>query len=90
MKKSIIVAAMAITILVAVSCSKRAEERRRTTNPAIDTEKLFDIDGCTVYRFEDGGRDHYFTNCQGSVSGVYGCGKNCTQEENISTSKAKQ
>ncbi len=31
-------------------------------------ERLFTQDGCTVYRFRDGGRYRYFTNCRGSTS----------------------
>lgn len=30
-------------------------------------DKLFTVDGCTVYRFADNGYSRYFTNCNGST-----------------------
>lgn len=32
-----------------------------------DVEKLFIVDGCTVYRFHDNGYRHYFTTCDGAT-----------------------
>lgn len=45
--------------------------------------KLFEIDGCDVYRFRDNGYAHYFTTCKGSVSttrSIY-CGKGCARTD---------
>ena len=41
--------------------------------------KLFEVDGCEVYRFRDNGYAHYFTTCKGSVSTTRSeyCGKGC-------------
>ena len=47
-------------------------------------DKLFTVDGCTVYRFLDGGRDRYFTNCSGSASWSQDCGKGCNPAQEIS------
>ncbi|EOS94732.1 hypothetical protein ETR_12178 [Erwinia tracheiphila PSU-1] len=33
--------------------------------------KLFTVDGCSVYRFADGGRNIYFTNCPGQTGSSY-------------------
>jgi ABC-type protease/lipase transport system fused ATPase/permease subunit len=49
-------------------------------------EKLFKKDNCTVFRFYDGGRDHYFTDCTETISS-YSCGKNCVRDENIGGKK---
>ena len=34
-----------------------------TDNPGTSVSKLFTYDDCTVYRFTDGGREHYFVKC---------------------------
>ncbi|WP_145182356.1 DUF4884 domain-containing protein [Pseudomonas sp. URMO17WK12:I11] len=47
-------------------------------------EKLFTVDGCTVYRFLDGGWNRYFTNCSGSASWSQDCGKGCPSAQEIS------
>jgi hypothetical protein len=57
-----------------------------TNNPAIHVALLFEKDGCKVFRFDDAGHFHYFTNCTGSIGSMQGCGKNCTREELIQTS----
>jgi len=45
---------------------------------------LFTVDGCKVYRFEDGYK-HYLTTCTGSVSTQQHCGKNCTYPDETQT-----
>ena len=48
------------------------------------------VDGCTVYRFVDGGT-HYFTRCSGTVTTTKNytenCGKGCTRrrQEELTT-----
>jgi hypothetical protein len=44
-----------------------------------DVQKLFVVDGCTVYRFYDGGAYYYFTSCSGSAMWreTHYCGKGC-------------
>lgn len=74
-----------IALLVAVlmaGCTKPPESST-TVNPNFQVDKLFTVEGCTVYRFEDGGY-YYFTNCSGSVEWTENCGKNCTRRESIS------
>lgn len=29
-----------------------------------EPKEIYKIDGCSVYRFQDGGSKHYFTNCR--------------------------
>lgn len=47
--------------------------------------RLFVVNGCTVYRFQDAGRFHYLSDCRGSVSTHQSCGKNCTREVEVPT-----
>lgn len=58
-----------ILILVALlaGCHK-APEASQQVNKEFQVDTLFTKDGCTVYRFEDGGSARYFTNCRGSVA----------------------
>lgn len=66
MKKKIITAALAVVLLA--SCeTKQVEEVKTSTNPTYKVEKLFTVDGITVYRFEDNSRYVYFTNRTGNV-----------------------
>lgn len=71
-----------LTVALLAGCSKPAE-----TSTAVGKEfvvdKLFTHEGCTVYRFSDGGNSRYFTNCQGSTTWREGCGKNCTRDMKI-------
>lgn len=75
-----VLAIFALTLLA--GCSKPAE-----TSTAVGKEfvvdKLFTHEGCTVYRFSDGGNSRYFTNCQGSTSWIEQCGKGCTRQMGI-------
>jgi hypothetical protein len=78
MKKILILAA----ILTLAGCSKPAETSTSVGREFV-VDKLFTHEGCTVYRFNDGGNNRYFTNCQGSTSWTESCGKNCTRQMNI-------
>ncbi len=73
-----LIAALLAAALVA-SCGGKPEESR-AVGVDFQVDKLFTVDGCTVYRFTDGGYYRYFTNCAGSVSWRESCGKHCTRE----------
>lgn len=76
----LLIAVLAVAALA--GCTKQAET---STAAGVEfrVDKLFTHEGCTVYRFEDGGRNRYFTNCSGSTNWTESCGKNCTQPMNI-------
>ena len=78
MKKILVIA----FILALAGCSKQAETSTQANNEFV-VDKLFTHEGCTVYRFIDGGNNRYFTNCSGSTNWQEGCGKNCTRNMNI-------
>lgn len=70
-----------------VACSKQPLSTESTNNADISVERLFDIDGCRVYRFMDYGDPHYFVRCGNVVttSSSHPCDKNKTCDENIET-----
>lgn len=55
MKKLLLIA------LLAVACTEPGIKNAETDNAKFKVEVLFTTDSITVYRFRDGGRDHYFT-----------------------------
>ncbi|CAK9889161.1 DUF4884 domain-containing protein [Pseudomonas fluorescens] len=46
-------------------------------------DKLFTVDGCTVYRFLDSGSNKYFTNCSGTTAWSEDCGKGCDPQKGV-------
>ena len=82
-----------ITALVVAGCNKVPEY----SSPAgrefvVDT--LFTHEGCTMYRFSDGGYSRYFAKCDGdsvTAQTEWGesCGKNCVRQREITTSNAR-
>lgn len=68
MKKNLFLIAMA-TIWAAASCSvqRPVSVAVPANNNSYKVEYLFEHEGCRVYRFEDGSRYVYFTNCQGEA-----------------------
>lgn len=81
--------AIAITItfgaLTLVGCNGEAETVQQTGDFRVG--RLFTIDGCTAYRFNDGGRNVYFTNCPGVTDQEYRIGKS-THQRQASTSRS--
>lgn len=79
----ILAAAMFIT-----GCDQRKQAETSTkAGTEFVVDKLFTVDNCTVYRFLDGGRLRYFTNCKGSTEWTESCGKNCTSSVGIDGAK---
>jgi hypothetical protein len=75
-----------LVLCALVGCSKAPlGQPVPTDNPELRLGLMFTHDGCRVYRFTDGGRNHYFTDCRGSVSTTQSCGKNCRYEESVET-----
>jgi hypothetical protein len=79
--------AVVLIALLCAACNKVPEETSQTSNPNVKVEKLFTHDGCTVYRFYDGGRDHYFSKCENAKTQTISeqsCGRGCVRDEVIS------
>lgn len=78
--------ACAVSLLLLAGCARQELSTARTDNPNFTPDRLFTQDGCTVYRFLDAGRYHYFATCPGSsLSHHYSCGKGCSREESFPT-----
>lgn len=79
MKRIIFVAAALIAL---TGCEKMAET---STQAGVEfkVDRLFTTDGCTVYRFADGGRSRYFTNCHGSTEWQERTGKNSSYPQGV-------
>ena len=82
---------MKTTLLIALcaamlaGCARGPVATAATDNAQIKVERLFDHDGCTVYRFWDSG-PRYFVKCRdGSArtewSENYPCGKSMCRRE---------
>lgn len=70
--KKIIYTALTLTLTTLAGCYTQEPLAKQTprNNKTYEIEYLFEHDGCKVYRFEDRGRDVYFTNCAGEVIGL--------------------
>lgn len=60
---------LGLIVLALTGCQKEAEQSQ-AAGSNFKVDKLFTVDGCTVYRFMDA-RTVYFTNCTGSASYSY-------------------
>jgi hypothetical protein len=82
-----------LTFLV-VGCLSPPQSSVPSSNPQVKVELLFEVDGCKVYRFYDGGQPRYFTKCANGTSSVgwqQSCGKNCSfYAENVTTYGGKE
>lgn len=68
MKKLILV--VLATILI-VGCRENGTPVKTTDSENnFNVVKLFEIDGVSVYRFNDGGKSVYFTNSNGKVQSI--------------------
>lgn len=72
--------AIILSMLLLAGCQKNPESTTHVGND-FKVQKLFEVDGCTVYRFHDD-RTVYFTKCDGvrsNTSYTESCGKGCTR-----------
>lgn len=60
-----------ILLVTFTSCFKEPQQVDQTSNVDIKLALLFEKDGCKVYRFFDGGRAVYYTDCKGKVQYSY-------------------
>ncbi|WP_137803427.1 DUF4884 domain-containing protein [Caulobacter sp. 3R27C2-B] len=86
MARIILIAAVAAVLAACAGPSTPADSV--DSNAGYAVQKLFKVDGCTVYRFEDAGSLRYLTTCPGSVQSVTSCGKSCTRRDQIQTVEA--
>lgn len=79
---------LALCLLLLATLAGCQGEAESTTRAGSDfkVDRLFKVDGCIVYRFHDGGRARYFTNCSGATQWEESCGKNCSQQSSVTGS----
>lgn len=91
MKKIVAIAAAAV-ILCSLSGCKKPAESSTSVGVEFRVDRLFTHDGCTVYRFYDGGRSRYFAKCDGATTSRVewneSCGKTCTRPADVQTGYA--
>ncbi len=92
--KTTTILTVACFALLATGCDKDTIAITQSTNSKVPVGKLFELDGCTVYRFADGGRNHYYTVCGNAVTTsearLESCGKNCYTTHYYDTSTANR
>lgn len=72
------------TLLVFLfGCRENAQSSETKGNFSLDL--LFEKDGCKMYRFRDGTRDVYWSDCSGRTQSDYRSGKSEYEEETITT-----
>jgi hypothetical protein len=69
--KKIILFVLAIFLLISCNENKGTNVPTSDSINEIKVEKLFVVDGITVYRFYDGGRVVYFTNKKGVTKALH-------------------
>lgn len=72
MKRLILIA---IAALLLSGCDTEGVGSESTDNDQVVVERLFTVEGCTMYKFRDGWRNIYWTNCPGTTQ-YYTGGKN--------------
>lgn len=89
MRTAIIVAAMAVALTACEVVEPTSSAP--TDNPGVAVARLFEVDGCTVYRFEDFGRKVYFTKCPSNADISYSekCGKHCDRPVIMNTARPR-
>lgn len=64
--------ALAIVVCFMLSgCYADPSYKSQSSNPKVEVQLLFEYDGCSVYRFWDGGYARYFVNCRSGSSVEY-------------------
>ncbi len=75
--------------LIFAGCQREAQKEVQSTNQNFSVELLFEVDGCKMYRFSDGGRYIYWSDCKGKTQYNYieqsGKSQNTIREETITT-----
>lgn len=74
---------LVLIVLFLCGCVKDPLSTKGTGNLNFTVEFLFENEGCRIYRFYDGGRNIYYTNCLGQTKWSESCGKNCSRQVGV-------
>jgi hypothetical protein len=85
--KKLYVAFATLSILLLTGCGADVIKSSETRNPGVSGGVLAVVDGCTVYKLNDGDRNIYFVKCGGTTTTSWqsSCGKNCTETVEVPT-----
>lgn len=64
-----IIISIILTSFLLLSC--KGEPQKTESKGDFELEFLFEKDGCNMYRFKDGSRYIYWTNCRGKTEHSY-------------------
>ena len=83
---------LSLAALAMVAGCEKPAESAALTGVGFTVERLFTHEGCTVFRFWDGGYRHYFTRCDGvaaqsTTTRQESCGKSCTRSVEVSVGR---
>ena len=73
--------ASVLLAVVITGCYSQAQQKEQTTNSEFKLELLFEKNGCKIYRFLDGGRAVYWTDCRGKIESIYTTSSGKTSHE---------
>lgn len=73
--------ALCLLLATLAGCERQPVITTLTGNFAVD--KLFTVDGCSVYRFTDSGWPRYFTDCRGTAEWTEPCGSDCYRPNGV-------
>lgn len=82
MKKFVLVG---IAALFLYGCKQSPESVQTVRADGFQVDILFTHEGCRMYRFLDGSRFVYYSNCVGSTQWRENCGKNCSRDQHVPT-----
>lgn len=63
----LVMLAAALAVVALYSCAKKTRAAERTNADIYFAQKLFSIDGCSVYRYQDLGLYQYFHKCDATL-----------------------
>lgn len=83
-----------IAIFLMVACDLSAPrppdpEAIETTNEKYPVRRLFEVDGCTVYRFTDADKYRYFTRCVGAETETMQGSNDCRTVTTVTGAKPR-
>lgn len=80
-----------ILIILLSSCDEMGEPKENVQKGDFNLQLLFEHDSCKVYRFQDGSRYIYWSNCQGKIQNDYetGSGKHKRYHKGETTTSTK-
>lgn len=81
---------ISLLIIIALFAGCYGDPKEKIQNGNFEVQYLFEQDGCKVYRFFDGGRAVYFSNCKGKMQTDVTTNNKQTSTYNVETITTQQ